>query len=93
MITNEKVNFLEISTLSTDFCKENYSETAVYWCSIGTLASQKFLKNMHNPSKMQPFDFEKNKIIQMPTWFSKDTLEGKKIRDFVPMKSNKNQAI
>lgn len=64
MITNEKVNFLEISTLSTEFCEENYSETAVHWCSIGTLVLQKFLKNKHKPYKMRPFDFKKKKKIQ-----------------------------
>ena len=63
MVTNENVNFLEISTLSTDFSEENYSLTAVHWCSIGTFVLHKFLKNKHKLSKMWPFDFEKNKKI------------------------------
>ena len=36
-ITDEKVKFVEISTLSTDFYEENYLETAVHRCSIGKL--------------------------------------------------------
>ena len=33
----EKVKFVEISTLSTDFYEENHSETAVHRCSIRKL--------------------------------------------------------
>ena len=36
-ITNEKVKFLEISTLNTDYYEENYSQTAVHKCFIGKL--------------------------------------------------------
>ena len=36
-ITNEKVNFLEISTLNTDYYEENYLQTAVHKCFIGKL--------------------------------------------------------
>ena len=36
-ITNEKVNFLEIFTLNTDYYEENYSETAVHKSFIGKL--------------------------------------------------------
>ena len=31
-ITNEKVKFLEISTLNTDYYEEKYSQTAVHKC-------------------------------------------------------------
>ena len=36
-ITNEKVEFLEISILNTDYYEENYSQTAVRKCFIGKL--------------------------------------------------------
>ena len=36
-ITNEKVKFLEISTLNTDYYEENYPQTAVHKCFIGKL--------------------------------------------------------
>ena len=36
-ITNEKVKFLEISTLNTDYYEENYSQTAAHKCFIGKL--------------------------------------------------------
>ena len=63
--------------------------------------SKNFLKDICNPSKMRPLNFEgKNgtgcllnfyeinpHIFQ---WFSKDTL--KKNMDFIPMKSDKNQS-
>ena len=34
---NEKLKFVEISTSSTDFYEENYSEAAVHRCSMGKL--------------------------------------------------------
>ena len=34
-LTNEKVIFLEISTLSTNYYEENYSQRAVHKCLIG----------------------------------------------------------
>ena len=37
-ITNEKVKFLEISKLSTNYYEENCSQTAVHHCFIGKLA-------------------------------------------------------
>ena len=33
-ITNEKVKFVEIYTLYTDYNEENYSQTAVHRCFI-----------------------------------------------------------
>ena len=36
-ITNEKVKFLEISTLNTDYYEEKYSQTAVHKCFIEKL--------------------------------------------------------
>ena len=36
-ITNEKVIFLEISTLNTYYYEENYSQTAAHKCFIGKL--------------------------------------------------------
>ena len=36
-MTNEKVKFVEISTLSTDFYEKKYSETTVHKCSLGKL--------------------------------------------------------
>ena len=36
-MTNEKVKFVEISTLSTDFYEKKYSETTVHKFSLGKL--------------------------------------------------------
>ena len=36
-LTNEKVKFLEIFTLSTDYYKESHSQTAFHKCFIGRL--------------------------------------------------------
>ena len=36
-ITNEKVKFLEISTLNTEYYEEKYSQTVVRKCFIGKL--------------------------------------------------------
>ena len=36
-ITNEKVKFLEISTMNTEYYEEKYSQTAVRKCFIGKL--------------------------------------------------------
>ena len=64
-ITNEKVKFLEISTLNTDYYEEKYSQTAVRKCLIGKFINKTFIgKDIRNPSKMQSLNFEKKKITQ-----------------------------
>ena len=61
-ITNEKVKFLEISTLNTEYYEEKYSQTAVRKCFIGKLVLN--ISERHTlPSKMRPLNFEK-KITQ-----------------------------
>ena len=61
-ITNEKVKFLEISTLNTDYYEEKYSQTAVHKCFIRKLLYKTFIgKDIRNPSKMRSLNFEKKK--------------------------------
>ena len=53
-VTNEKVKFLEILTLKTDYYEENCSQMFYRKSS-----SENFLKDICAPSKMQPLNFEK----------------------------------
>ena len=57
-VTNEKVKFVETSTLDTNYYEENQSQTAVHRCFTGKLIL-KISEKTRSPSKIRPLNFEK----------------------------------
>ena len=57
-ITNEKVKFVETSTMNTNYYEANQSQTAAHRCFTGKLIL-KISEKTRNPSKIRPLNFEK----------------------------------